>query len=185
VGAGGGGGGGAGGAGGNASYPGIGAAGAGRVNDISGTSVTYAAGGGAGAARVRPTPATAAASGKTAAAASSSCATCGDTEQPNNEDIMSAGTFNIVAEQGATYNKLFTLTNSAGDLIDLTGYTARLQVREKYSSETKLLDLTTENGGITLGGAAGTVAVLATATQMAAITVPDLPGTPTQAQRRV
>ena len=91
---------------------------------------------------------------------------------------MSAGTFNIVAEQGATYNKLFTLTNSAGDLIDLTGYTARLQVREKYSSETKLLDLTTENGGITLGGAAGTVAVLATATQMAAISVPDTGGTP-------
>jgi len=57
----------------------------------------------------------------------------------------------VVAEQGATYSKLFTLTNSAGDLIDLTGYTARLQVREKYSSEVKLLDLTTENGGITLG----------------------------------
>jgi hypothetical protein len=91
---------------------------------------------------------------------------------------MSAGTYNIVAEQGATYSKLFTLTNSAGDPIDLTGYTARLQVREKYSSEVKLLDLTTENSGITLGGAAGTVAVLATATQMAAIIVPDLPGTP-------
>lgn len=91
---------------------------------------------------------------------------------------MSAGTYNINAEQGATYSKLFTLTNSAGDLIDLTGYTARLQVREKYSSEVKLLDLTTENGGIALGGAAGTVTVLATATQMAAITVPDLPGTP-------
>jgi len=91
---------------------------------------------------------------------------------------MSAGTYNITAEQGATFSKLFTLTNSAGDLVDLTGYTARLHVREAYSSEAKLLELTTENGGITLGGAAGTVAVLATATQMAAITVPDLPGTP-------
>lgn len=91
---------------------------------------------------------------------------------------MSAGTYNIVAEQGATYSKLFTLTNSAGDLIDLTGYTARLHVREAYSGEVKLLELTTENGGITLGGAAGTLALLATATQMAAIVVPDLPGTP-------
>lgn len=60
--------------------------------------------------------------------------------------------------QGETYDK--TSTWSAGTPlvpIDLTGATARLQARSKKDSNTVLLDLTTENGGIELGGAAGTI----------------------------
>ncbi len=41
--------------------------------------------------------------------------------------------------------------------IDLTGATARMQVRLEKETPTTLADLTTENGGITLGGASGTV----------------------------
>ena len=91
---------------------------------------------------------------------------------------MSAATYNIKADQGSTWNPTWTHKDSAGALVDLTGYAARLQVRESYASETVLLDLTTENGGITLGGVAGTIAPLATATQMAALVVADAPGTP-------
>ena len=91
---------------------------------------------------------------------------------------MTAANHTITAEQGATWAQIFTCEDSAGELVDLTGWTARLQVRDSYSSEIKLLDLTTENGGITLGGAAGTVSVVASATVMAAITVPDIPGAP-------
>ena len=40
--------------------------------------------------------------------------------------------------------------------VDLTGYTARMQVRE-CKANTTVIELTTENGGLTLGDAAGTI----------------------------
>jgi hypothetical protein len=44
--------------------------------------------------------------------------------------------------------------------VDLSGYTARMQVRQEVGESTVLLELTTENGGITLGDAAGTIDLL-------------------------
>lgn len=52
--------------------------------------------------------------------------------------------------------------------VDLTGYTARLQVRDGAGN--LLLDLTTENGGITLGGVLGTIVLLLTTAQTTALT---------------
>lgn len=87
---------------------------------------------------------------------------------------MPAATYNITADQGSTWNPpAWIHKDSTGALVNLTGYTARMQVRESYSSEIVVLELTTENGGITLGGAAGTIAMLATAAQMAALVIPD------------
>lgn len=83
---------------------------------------------------------------------------------------MPAGTYNIVADQGSTLSRVITWKNSAGTPINLTGYTARLQVRDNYSAASSLLTLTTENGGIALGGALGTITLNATATQTAALT---------------
>jgi hypothetical protein len=40
--------------------------------------------------------------------------------------------------------------------VDLTGYTARMQVRD-CKTEEQVLELTTENGGLTLGNADGTI----------------------------
>lgn len=60
--------------------------------------------------------------------------------------------------QGATFRK--RLTWKAGTpavAVDLTGCTARMQVREEIDSEDALVSLTTANGGIALGGAAGTI----------------------------
>lgn len=60
--------------------------------------------------------------------------------------------------QGATFRK--RLTWKAGKpavAVDLTGCTARMQVRSEVESSTVLLELTTEDGGITLGDTAGTV----------------------------
>ena len=91
---------------------------------------------------------------------------------------MSAGTYNIQADQGATYSQTFTYRDSAGNLVDLTGFTARMQVRAEYDSASPLLDLTTSNGGITLGGALGTITLLATATQMAAFVITDTSNKP-------
>ncbi len=86
---------------------------------------------------------------------------------------MTAATHNILAEQGATYAQTFTCRDSDGVLVDLTGYTARMQVRASYEAADKLLDLTTENGSITLGGENGTISVVATTAQMAGIVIPE------------
>lgn len=53
--------------------------------------------------------------------------------------------------------------------IDLTGCTARMQVRSEVESPDVLIELTTENGRITLGGVDGTVDLLISAADTAAI----------------
>lgn len=53
--------------------------------------------------------------------------------------------------------------------VDITGCTARMQVRAEVDSPDVLLSLTTENGGIALGGATGSVVLTLTALQTAAI----------------
>lgn len=78
-----------------------------------------------------------------------------------------AGKYNITAEQGSTFTFNFTVKTN-GTAWNLTSYTARMQVRPTIESTSTLLSLTT-GSGITLGGAAGTVSITATAAQMADI----------------
>jgi len=85
---------------------------------------------------------------------------------------MAAGEHDITIEQGATFQMPITWTTGVVPTpVNLTGYTARMQVRKTYASTTAVLSLTTENGGITLGGALGTIDILASATQTAAIAI--------------
>lgn len=70
---------------------------------------------------------------------------------------MIAGVYKIVCDQGSTFSRLLTIRNGQDELLDLTGYTARMQVRPEVDSNEVLVELTTENGRIALGGAAGTV----------------------------
>lgn len=77
---------------------------------------------------------------------------------------MAAATHNLTIEQGATFQLNLLWKTSAGTPIDLTGYTARMQVRRKHDADTAMLNLTTENSAIVLGGAAGTIAITAAAT---------------------
>jgi hypothetical protein len=79
--------------------------------------------------------------------------------------------FDITINQGATYELTVTWKDSAGTAINLTGYSARMQVRETYSSTSTIVSLT-NGSGITLGGAAGTIAILISATTTAALTAP-------------
>ncbi|MCC6475110.1 MAG: hypothetical protein IT514_15355, partial [Burkholderiales bacterium] len=65
---------------------------------------------------------------------------------------------------------------SGGELVynppvDLTGSTARMQIRPYVESPDAdiLLSLTTANGGISLGGANGTISLLASAAATAAL----------------
>jgi hypothetical protein len=81
-----------------------------------------------------------------------------------------AGTYNITCDQGATFKRTLTWTNQARVAYNLTGYTARMQVRETATASGIILELTTANSRITLGGTAGTVNLLVAANVTAALT---------------
>jgi hypothetical protein len=81
---------------------------------------------------------------------------------------IAPGLLNLTFSQGATWKLAMTYTNNNGEPIDLTNYTARMQVRLSYTSSTAVLSLTNSNG-ISLGGALGTIQLLVTATATAAI----------------
>jgi carbon monoxide dehydrogenase subunit G len=81
--------------------------------------------------------------------------------------MIEPATYNVDAYQGATFtlDMTYKIDNV---VVDLTGYTAAMQVRSAPSSLATILSL--ESGSeITLGGAAGTIAVEVSATVMAAV----------------
>lgn len=76
--------------------------------------------------------------------------------------------YNTAVKVGATFDPV--LTWKTGDplaAVNLTGYTAKMQVRTRTG--TLVVELSTANGRITLGGAAGTISLLLTASETAAI----------------
>mgnify|MGYP000848796783 FL=1 len=54
--------------------------------------------------------------------------------------------------------------------VDLAGYTARMQIREKITSTTVIKELTTDNGGILIDNATKTITIFMSATDTAALT---------------
>lgn len=81
-----------------------------------------------------------------------------------------AGKLNMVIEQGATFNPVLTYQDSDAVIIDLTSYTARMKIKDSRADVTALEEITTENGGITLGGVLGTIALLFSDTDTALMT---------------
>lgn len=69
--------------------------------------------------------------------------------------------------QGASWDFTYTKYDSDGDVVDLTGYSAVLGIKDNYNGvlETFLSTESTEYGTITLGGTAGTVMLAMTADQ--------------------
>jgi hypothetical protein len=83
---------------------------------------------------------------------------------------MHTARLNLAIYQGVTYaNPLLFRAADGTTPLNLTGYTARMQVRERVESSAVLLELTTENGRITIDGPTGTVTLALTATETAAI----------------
>lgn len=83
---------------------------------------------------------------------------------------MPAGRKDFSIEKGATFSRVISLKNSDDTAVNLTGYTARMKIKAAYSSSSALVEMTTENGRITLGGTAGTITLLISATDTAALT---------------
>lgn len=80
-----------------------------------------------------------------------------------------SGVYNISCDQGATFSRSITWTDSARNPYNITGYTARMHVRSNVTSNTTAITLTTENSRIALGGAAGTITLTIAATDTAAL----------------
>lgn len=81
-----------------------------------------------------------------------------------------AGKLNITIEQGATFNPVLTWKDQAGTPIDLTGYTAQMQIRSDHASTTVIHEASTTNNELVLGGVNGTVTFDIPATTTAAFT---------------
>ena len=78
---------------------------------------------------------------------------------------MTAGIYNTTIDQGSVWSVVLVYTDSNNTPVNLTGYTAAMQLRQNYNSEVADLTLTTANGGITIVGATGTITITATAVQ--------------------
>lgn len=76
-----------------------------------------------------------------------------------------AGSYDMKARQGSTFTETLTIKIENVPL-NITGYSARMMVRPQPSSTTITLDLSTDNGKITLVGSTGTITVNVTASEM-------------------
>lgn len=82
-----------------------------------------------------------------------------------------AGLYNIVADQGSTLSRTIVWKDPAKKPILMTGYSARMQVRTTADSPEVVLELTTENGRITLHPTNGQIQLLVSDEVM--ITIPE------------
>lgn len=78
---------------------------------------------------------------------------------------MTAGIYNFTMDQGSDWDLNVVYQDSSGNPINITGYTAAMQLRQNYNSETADLTLSTSNGGIVITGALGKLVLHATAVQ--------------------
>lgn len=83
---------------------------------------------------------------------------------------MATGTYNIEHNQGDTFHFYVTWRDSEGDPVDLSGRTARMQLRTSVDADDVTIELTTENGRIALGGTSGVVELIIDAEDTAEIT---------------
>lgn len=89
--------------------------------------------------------------------------------------MQAPGELDLTMYQGASWDYQLTWTTN-GTAVDLTGYSARMQVRETQASTAVILSLTS-GSGITLGGTAGTIYLEASATTTAGIAAQSTPKT--------
>jgi len=82
-----------------------------------------------------------------------------------------AGIYNITMDQGAQWTLTVQYDNNNGTPIDLTGYTARMQVRPKFGSDNAVLTISSPSSGIVITPLTGTLNLTATTAQTG-----DIPG---------
>jgi hypothetical protein len=77
-----------------------------------------------------------------------------------------AGNHDFSIDQGTTWNRELTLEQDSNP-VDLSGFSARMQLRRTRSQTEYDLSLTTENGGLTIEPLTGKITISLTAAQTA------------------
>ena len=83
---------------------------------------------------------------------------------------MIAGIYNITCEQGSTFSRTFTIQNPDGTVYDLTGFSARMQIRRDYDATTTMFVASSTNGHISISPLFGEITVDISASETATIT---------------
>lgn len=83
---------------------------------------------------------------------------------------MPAATYDMILDQGSTFSNVIQITDSEETPLNLTGFTARMQVRPSVSSSTVLLELTNANSRITITAAEGKINLSVDATTTSNLT---------------
>lgn len=73
---------------------------------------------------------------------------------------MATTRLDILVQQGARYQRSVTAKNSDGTVMNLTGYSARMQIRPTVASNTILLEASTANGRITIPTPANGIVII-------------------------
>ncbi len=81
---------------------------------------------------------------------------------------MPAAKHDLVIEQGSTFQTVITYKDSNNDIVDLTGYTARMQIRRRKTTDTPYLSISSDSE-IVVGDAAGTLTITIPAATTAAL----------------
>jgi hypothetical protein len=79
--------------------------------------------------------------------------------------------FNLDIIRGTRYLKSFVYQDASKNPIDLTDLKARMQIREKVTSSTVELELSSDTGEIVLGGVAGTINIVIGGTATDTLTI--------------
>jgi hypothetical protein len=70
--------------------------------------------------------------------------------------MMTPAKYDLPCRAGSTFRKSFSFKDSDGNVLNFTGYTARMHVRlDPESDDPPLVELTTENGRIAISGEEG------------------------------
>jgi hypothetical protein len=71
--------------------------------------------------------------------------------------MSSAGKLDLFIDQGSTFSFNIKIQDSKKSVVDLTGYTARMQIRRTLLSQDFIIELTTENGRISIDAENGSI----------------------------
>ena len=83
---------------------------------------------------------------------------------------MTAGTYDVEVEVGATFKMDVKWKDPNGNPIDNSGYAAHMQMRKNYGDPTVIMEFSTANTAIVLDGASGMIHIDGLAALTEAIT---------------
>lgn len=82
---------------------------------------------------------------------------------------MPAGRYDMTCEQGTTFRQTLRWLDESDTPVDLTGYTAAMQVRASHKAATTWLDLSSTNGDIVIVPEDGELQITVVAIDTAAL----------------